>query len=111
MKLLTYLTCFALSCLAMGHSPERESLFQEDCKAVEAKVVVSEDPDGTHTATVEISRGNKSTAQILFCAKDGKVLNVDKFKVNSLKKMRAGEYFCVVTNAGACSKKITFTIE
>jgi hypothetical protein len=111
MKLLTYLTCFALSCLTMGHTPERESSFQDDCKDVEAKVVVTQAADGTHTATVELNRGNKSTADFLFCTKDGKVLNVDKFKVNSLKKMRAGEYFCVVANAGACSKKISFTIE
>jgi hypothetical protein len=111
MKLLTYLTCFALSCLAMGHSPERDSPFQEDCKEVEAKVVVTKDADGTHTATVEISRGNKSTADILFCSKNGRLLNVDKLKVNSLKKLRSGEYFCVVANAGACTKKISFTIE
>jgi hypothetical protein len=95
----------------MGHSPERESLFQDDCKDVEAKVVVTKATDGTHTATVEISRGNKSKADILFCSKDGKVLNMDSFKVNSLKKLRAGEYFCVVTNAGACFKRISFTIE
>jgi hypothetical protein len=95
----------------MGHSPERETLFQDDCKDVEAKVVVAKATDGTHTATVEISRGNKSTADILFCTKDGRVLNVDKLKVNSLKKLRSGEYFCVVANAGACTKKISFTIE
>lgn len=74
-------------------------------------MVVTKATDGTHTATVEISRGDKAKAQILFCEKGGKVLNVNKFDVNSLKKLRAGEYFCVVTNAGACSKKISFTIE
>lgn len=115
MKQLTYLTCFALSCLAMGHSPERLQPIdgQDDCKEVEVKVTVTDAADGTHTARVEVLRGKVSGAKFIFFEdkKSGKLLNEGRYQKSTLEKLPAGKYFCVVANAADCSKKIYFTIE
>jgi hypothetical protein len=109
MKPLYYLICIALFVTSSGFRKNNRPP-EDECKSISAHAVISDAANGVRSVTIEITKGNQSTAQYIFCEEKGKVLNPGNFRTNSLENLPRGNYFCVVSTSD-CARKISFKIK
>lgn len=85
--------------------------FQDDCNKIEATLKTEDTSEGNSNGkvTVTLVKGDKKSAKFIFCEKNGKVLNENKFDSEHFEGLKKGEYLLIIST-DECSKKLNFTI-
>jgi hypothetical protein len=112
MKMTESLLFVIYSFLADPNIPPTTHTSQDNCDKIEARVEVVNTSSGLKngSATLLLTKGDKTSIKYIFCEKDGRVLNENEFNKSSQNGLAKGEYICILVATG-CTKKISFTID